>query len=133
MTDLVDKAQAAAFAQIKDGVKSKVLVETIRKTFEEEGIGLTIEMAGHGMGLTGHEPPMLTEHEDTVIKEGMVLAVEVWQFDFTGKSYRGKSSNELNLAVYGNEDLAVVTKNGGDLLPSLPKHIRSLPVRPAPR
>jgi len=62
----------------------------------------------------------------------MVLAVEVWQFDFTGASYRGSSSTDLKLTAYGNEDLVVVTKDGCDPLPSLAKHIRSLPVRPAP-
>jgi Xaa-Pro aminopeptidase len=132
MTDLVDRAQAASFSEIKPGVKTKVLVEAIKKTFEEEGVGLTIEMAGHSVGLTGHEPPMLTEHEDRELKEGMVLAVEVWQFDFTGASYRNSTSTDLKLTAYGNEDLVVVTKDGFDPLPSLPKHIRSLPVRSAP-
>jgi Xaa-Pro dipeptidase len=123
-SEAVDKAQAAAIAAIKPGVRGKTLTEIVANALKDEGIQPTIEVVGHGVGLNPHEPPMLAEDEEAPIEEGMVLAVEVWVVDWSGISVK---EGKLVPEVYGNEDLVVVTKNGCDRLPYFRKDIRSLP------
>jgi Xaa-Pro aminopeptidase len=119
----VDYAQAAAIAAIKPGVKAKQLLEVIEEALQEKGMGSTIEMAGHGVGLNMQEPPMIAEEEEDTFQEGMVLAIEVWVVDWAGAGLGGSLVPE----VYGNEDLVLVTKDGCDRFPSFRRDIRSLP------
>lgn len=126
--EAVDRAQEAAIAAIKPGVKTGHLMDVIAESLTAAGINPTIEMAGHGVGLQPQEPPMIAEEEEGVIEEGMVLAVEVWVVDWSGLSF----TEDFDLSrstpeVYGNEDLVVVTKNGVDRFPSFRKDIRTLP------
>jgi Xaa-Pro aminopeptidase len=100
-------------------------MDVIAASLRDSGIEPTIEMAGHGVGLTPQEPPMIAEEEDAVIEEGMVLAVEVWVVDWSGAGAGGGITPE----VYGNEDLVVVTKNGCDRFPAFRRDIRSLALR----
>ena len=119
----VDYAQAAAVAAIKPGVKAKQLLEVIEEALQEKGMGSTIEMAGHGVGLNMQEPPMIAEEEEDTFEAGMVLAIEVWVVDWSGAGLGGSLVPE----VYGNEDLVLVTKDGCDRFPSFRRDIRSLP------
>lgn len=129
--EAVDKAQAAAIAAIMPGIPTKFLMDVIADALRDEGIEPTIEVAGHGVGLNPHEPPMIAEEEETLIEEGMVLAVEVWVVDWSGVSMAGAGLDSSNLSpeVYGNEDLVAVTKDGCDAFPSFPKSIRCLPYK----
>jgi Xaa-Pro aminopeptidase len=129
--EAVDKAQAAAIAAIKPGIPTKALMEVIAEVLRDEGVEPTIEVAGHGVGLNPHEPPMIAEEEESLIQEGMVLAVEVWVVDWSGQSMKDAEFDPQNIVpeAYGNEDLVVVTRDGCDAFPSFPKHIRSLPYR----
>jgi len=122
----VDRAQAAAIAAIKPGVKAKHLLAVIEEALQEEGMGSTIEMAGHGAGLNTQEPPMIAEEEEDTFEEGMVLAIEVWVVDWSGVSLKGAGGSFVP-EVYGNEDMVVVTKDGCDRFPSFRRDIRSLP------
>jgi Xaa-Pro dipeptidase len=123
-SEAVDRAQAAAIAAIKPGIQTGSLMEVIANVLRDEGIEPTIEMAGHGVGLSPQEPPAIAAEEESSIEEGMVLAVEVWVVDWSGLSVKaGKLVPEL----YGNEDLVVVTKDGCDRLPYFRKDIRTLP------
>jgi hypothetical protein len=72
---------------------------------------------------------MIAEEEESLIEEGMVLAVEVWVVDWSGVSMAGAGLDASSFIpeVFGNEDLVVVTKDGCDAFPSFPKNIRSLP------
>jgi len=119
----VDYAQAAAIAAIKPGLKAKQLLEVIEQALQEKGMGSTIEMAGHGVGLNMQEPPMIAEEEEDTFEEGMVLAIEVWVVDWSGAGLGGSLVPE----VYGNEDMVVVTGDGCDRFPSFRRDIRSLP------
>lgn len=129
--EAVDKAQEAAISAIRPGIQTKVLMEIIESALKEEGIDPTIEMAGHGVGLSPHEPPMIAENEEQRVEENMVLAIEVWVVDWSGVSMADSDKNSGNMVpeVYGNEDLVLVTKNGCDRFPSFRKDIRSLPFR----
>jgi Xaa-Pro aminopeptidase len=119
----VDYAQAAAVAAIQPGVKAKQLLEVIEEALQEKGMGSTIEMAGHGVGLNMQEPPMIAEEEEDTFEAGMVLAIEVWVVDWSGAGLGGSLVPE----VYGNEDLVLVTEDGCDRFPSFRRDIRSLP------
>ena len=126
--EAVDKAQAAAIAAIKPGIQMKSLMAVIDQTLRDEGIEPTIEMAGHGVGLGPHEPPMIADEEESLVAEGMVLAVEIWVVDWSGVSIvEGMDASSFVPEVFGNEDLVVVTKDGCDAFPSFPKNIRTLP------
>jgi len=123
--EAVDQAQAAAIAAIKPGVQTKHLMDVIAGVLREKGIEPTIEVAGHGVGLSPHEPPMIAEGEEAVFEEGMVMAVEVWVVDWTG-DFSGDLTGIVP-EVYGNEDLVVVTRDGCDQLANFRKDIRTLP------
>lgn len=123
----VNRAQSEAIAAIKPGVQTKHLLEVIDSVLKEEGMGSTIEMAGHGVGLNPQEPPMIAEQEESVFEEGMVIAVEVWFVDWTGLSLKGADLSQIIPQVFGNEDYVVVTKDGCDRFPSFRRDIRSLP------
>lgn len=127
--EAVDRAQEAAIRAIKPGLPAKHLMDVIAGTLTDAGITPTIEMAGHGVGLNPQEPPMIAEEEDSVLEEGMVLAIEVWVVDWSGSSLHSAASDLSTIIpeVYGNEDLVVVTANGFDRLPSFRKDIRTLP------
>ncbi len=127
--EAVDKAQAAAIAAVKPGIPTKSLMDVINGVLRDEGIDPSIEVAGHGVGLNPHEPPMIAEEEESLIEEGMVLAIEVWAVDWSGVSIveGGLDSSSFVPEVFGNEDLVVVTKDGCDAFPSFPKNIRTLP------
>jgi Xaa-Pro aminopeptidase len=58
---------------------------------------------GHGSGLNLHEPPYLVENSDVVIKEGMVLAIEI-------PSFHGRKF--MNMP----EDGYLITKDGFEKL-----------------
>jgi len=124
-SEACDRVQAVAIAAIKPGMTVGALLDIILEACKDHGIPTSDDdMAGHGIGLSLHEPPMLSPRDDTLIEEGMVLAVEIWLVDWSGISVvQGKTVPE----VYGNEDLVVVTKNGCDQLPSFRRDIRSLP------
>ncbi len=123
-SEAVDKAQAAAMAAIKPGARAGAVTEIVANALRDEGIQPTIEVVGHGVGLSPHEPPMMAEDEESPIEGGMVLAIEVWVVDWSGISIK---EGKLVPEVFGNEDLVVVTKNGCDRLPYFRKDIRTLP------
>ena len=122
--EAVDRAQAAAIAAVKPGVPTKHLMDVIAKVLRESGIEPTIEVAGHGVGLNPHEPPMIAEEEEAVFEEGMVMAVEVWVVDWQGDFSK---LTGIVPEVYGNEDYVVVTREGCDQLADFRKDIRTLP------
>lgn len=124
---IVERGQAAAIDAIKAGVKTSDVARAVQEVFKDEGARIEIEMVGHGIGMTGHEPPVLTAREDSELREGMVLAVEVWKYDVSGFEYGDAQQASKNLGPFGNEDLVVVTRNGCDRLPAFRKDILSLP------
>jgi len=128
--DIVEAGQSAAIDAICAGVTTGTISGAVQKVFHDAGLNIEIEMVGHGVGLTGHEPPMLTAREETELQEGMVLAVEVWKYDVAGFEYGDSKQASKNLGPFGNEDLVVVTRGGCDRLPAFRKDILSLPYNP---
>ena len=108
-------------------MQTKHLMDVIAGVLRENGIEPTIEVAGHGVGMNPHEPPMIAEEEEAVFEEGMVMAVEVWVVDWAGEGLRNADFTQVVPEVYGNEDLVAVTRDGCDPLAYFRKDIRSLP------
>lgn len=123
---LIEEGQKAAISIIKPGIRPSLIIQEIQRVFAEEGDVFQFEMAGHGVGLVGHEPPMISLEEEISLQEGMVLAIEVWKYGIPGFAY-DKGEQKKNTGPYANEDLVLVTKNGHQRLPAFRKDILSLP------
>jgi Xaa-Pro aminopeptidase len=74
---LVDEAVQAATAAIRPGAPLKAVDLAARGVIERGGFGpYFVHRVGHGLGVSGHEPPSVT-HENTMpIDEGFVFSVE---------------------------------------------------------
>ncbi len=75
--ETVLKAQKAAVAAVKPGVTAKEIDMTARKIIADAGYGDYFpHRLGHGLGISVHEYPSLTETNDLVLEEGMVFTIE---------------------------------------------------------
>ena len=61
---------------IQPGVQAREVWETFVRAFERRGLEPAIRFLGHGLGLSLHEEPFIAAHSETVLEEGMVLAIE---------------------------------------------------------
>jgi Xaa-Pro aminopeptidase len=132
--EIIDAVQEAAIRAVKPGVGVSELYDTIAEALGDEGIEYPSDgMAGHCIGLTAHEPPMIARGEDGVFEEGMVVAIEVWVVDAWNEAMEAaRASGDVarttgDMGIFGSEDLVVVTRDGCDPLPTLPRDRRSLP------
>ncbi|MFH1754290.1 MAG: Xaa-Pro peptidase family protein [Candidatus Latescibacterota bacterium] len=80
----VYQGQTWALRTIRDGVKAKMIHQTITELFEKHGFPTGqidgrmqgfFHGTGHGLGLDIHEPPRIAIN-DVVLKKGMVVTVE---------------------------------------------------------
>ena len=63
---------------LKPGIRVCDFCEAVRLKAEEEGIELMLdEGLGHGVGMSEHEKPVLTVDNDEVLKEDMVIALDI--------------------------------------------------------
>ena len=75
--DAVEQAVQAALAAVQPGVVAKDVDRAARQVIEDAGYGEQFfHRTGHGLGLTGHEPPYITSTGETVLEEGMVFSIE---------------------------------------------------------
>lgn len=75
--DTVLKAQLAAIEKIKPNVTCSEIDLTARKIITDAGYGEYFpHRLGHGLGISIHEYPSLTEKNSLLLKEGMVFTVE---------------------------------------------------------
>tara|TARA_B100000315_G_C14394638_1_gene503654 strand:- start:316 stop:858 length:543 start_codon:yes stop_codon:yes gene_type:complete len=128
--EATEYGQDAALASIRDGVVAHDILKAMQEAFAEKGF--TRSFAGHGAGLTGHEPPALTNSETMVIRKGMILAIEIWIFDQEGYTRGGRinmapGEGLTNLGQFGMEEFVVVTEDGYEMLPTFPREIRTIP------
>jgi Xaa-Pro aminopeptidase len=98
----------AVLKAAKPGVKAKDLVVLADKVAREGGFELWDAFLGHGLGMDTHERPDLVV-EETKLAENMVLAIEPRVL-----------LNDRNL--FGNEDMVLVTHEGGLPLTQFPKN-----------
>jgi Xaa-Pro dipeptidase len=67
-----------AIGNIRPGVTCKQVYEIIKQSAAEKGINLIHNLVfGTGIGVSDHEPPYLSNADETELREGMVLALKL--------------------------------------------------------
>lgn len=117
---VVLKAQLAAIAQIKAGVAGHKVDQAARKVITDAGFGKKFGHGlGHGLGLYIHEGPRMGVGTKTPLQAGMIVTVEPG----------------IYLPRWGGvriEDDVLVTKNGHEVLSSVPKEFEDMVVELSP-
>lgn len=107
--ETVLKANLAAIAAVKPGVRFQDVDHAARSVIEQAGYGeYFIHRTGHGIGLSVHEPFDVSAVDEIVIEEGMCFSIEPG----------------IYIPQVGGvriEDLVLVTKEGCEVLNHNPK------------
>jgi Xaa-Pro aminopeptidase len=104
-------AQQAAIAAMKPGIMVSEVDRIARAVIEEAGMGKNFNHGlGHGIGLDIHEAPRLGKNHDRPLEPGMVVTVE------PGVYFPGWGGVRI-------EDDVLITRDGHELLSSLPRSI----------
>ena len=113
--EVVLKAQVAAMNMIRAGVKAKDVDAAAAKILKDAGHGpWMLHRTGHSIGVDLHELPGLGPLDETILQDGMILAVEPGLYPLM---YMGDIGNFLN------EDIVVVRKSGCDILTNSPRDL----------
>lgn len=111
----VERAVRAGIDAVKPGAPLSAVDTAARSVIEADGHGKYFtHRTGHGIGITGHEPPSVTHTNEMLIREGMIFSVE------PGIYLEGEFGVRL-------EEIVVVTAGGGERLSMLPREVRILP------
>ena len=74
---IVYAAQQAAIRAVKPGVRCEEIDAAARDMIASAGYGkYFMHRTGHGLGLSGHEPPYLRAGNEERLEEGMVFSIE---------------------------------------------------------
>jgi len=113
---VVFKAQLKAIEAIRPGVTGREVDGIARAVIADAGLGRYFGHGlGHGIGLDVHELPRLATTSTTVLKPGMVTTVE------PGVYIPGWGGIRI-------EDDVLVTRDGHEVLTSLPKTLEEMVV-----
>ena len=108
---VVLKAQLAAIKKIRPGAKCSDVDRAARKSIDNDGYGKYFGHGlGHGIGLNIHENPRFSPLSEDILEPGMVVTVEPGVY----------------LPEWGGiriEDDVLVTKDGHEVLTSVPKFL----------
>jgi Xaa-Pro aminopeptidase len=114
--EVVFRAQAQAIAAIRPGAPAAEVDTAARSVIAEAGFGPRFNHGiGHGFGLEIHEAPRMTGKNTAVLKPGMVLTVE------PGVYIPGWGGVRI-------EDDVLVTRDGHEVLTSVPKQLDEMVV-----
>ncbi len=106
---LVLSAQEKAFEATRPGVRAREVDRAARELIEKAGYGEFFGHGlGHGVGLEVHERPHVGKTSDDLLEEGMVFTVE------PGIYLPGVGGVRV-------EDMVLVTRDGIELLTTLPR------------
>lgn len=109
--DLVAQAQLAGISVLQEGIRGKEADAAARSIIDgSEFQGSFLHGLGHGIGLDIHEGTGLGKTEEGILKAGMVVSIEPG----------------IYLEGYGGvriEDIAVIKKEGAELLELSPKQL----------
>lgn len=109
---VVEEAVQAALAVIRPGVPAREVDAAARGVIERAGYGPHFtHRVGHGIGLSGHEPPYLTGTNPEPLEVGMAFSVE------PGIYLPGRFGVRL-------EEIVVLTERGPQVLSRLPRDVR---------
>ena len=110
-------AQTQAIAAIRPGASAHAVDAVARGIIAKAGLGGYFGHGlGHGLGLEVHEAPRLAAKSPTVLKPGMVVTVE------PGIYLPGWGGVRI-------EDDVLVTRQGHEVLTSVPKQLEEIEVR----
>ena len=108
---VVLKAQLAGIAAIRPGAVCEDVDAAARSVIEKAGYGKNFGHGlGHSLGLEIHENPRFAKGNKTVLKPGMIMTVE------PGIYFPGWGGIRI-------EDDVLVTRNGHEVLTSVPKEL----------
>jgi Xaa-Pro dipeptidase len=111
LKDAFFEAQEAILGMLRPGVTSSELLAKVGQLYENRGCLKNWSWnIGHGLALTIHEPPRIAGADQTVIREGMILAIEP-----------GLACPPFG--AFAHCDGAVVTGNGCERLSSVMKDL----------
>ncbi|WP_040790973.1 M24 family metallopeptidase [Nocardia paucivorans] len=112
--DELERAQAAAVAAVRPGIRAGEVDATARDLLTDAGLGSAfVHRTGHGIGLSVHEEPYIMAGNDLELRPGMAFSVEPGIY-FTG---------EWGARI---EDIVVVTENGHEALNLRPHELTVL-------
>jgi Xaa-Pro aminopeptidase len=108
---IVLRAQAAAIAVLRPGVRAKDVDNAARSVIAAAGYGdYFTHSIGHGIGMMVHEAPLMRANTETVLQAGMVVTIE------PGIYLPGRGGVRI-------EDDVLITPGGHEVLTSVPKDI----------
>jgi Xaa-Pro aminopeptidase len=111
---IVERAVQAAMAAAKPGATCGEVDAAARGVIEEAGYGeYFVHRTGHGLGISGHEPPWIMAGNDTRLEVGTVHSIE------PGIYLPGEFGIRL-------EDIVHITENGCERFSSLPREVRQV-------
>jgi Xaa-Pro aminopeptidase len=109
--ETVEQAVQAALAAARPGVTCSAVDRAARDVIEAAGFGAHfVHRTGHGLGLSGHEPPSLMAGEERELAAGMVFSIE------PGIYLPGEFGVRL-------EEIVVATDDGCRVLGALPRDV----------
>jgi Xaa-Pro aminopeptidase len=74
---VVETAVVAALAAARPGATCGEVDAAARRAIDAAGFDeFFVHRTGHGLGLSGHEPPYVMDGSDVVLREGMVFSIE---------------------------------------------------------
>ncbi|MDQ0174551.1 M24 family metallopeptidase [Bacillus chungangensis] len=110
--ETVLQAQEAAVNAVRPGIMAKELDLTARRIITDAGYGSYFtHRLGHGLGISVHEYPSITEENELEMQEGMVFTIEPGIY-------------VPEVAGVRIEDDIYVTKAGGEILNRFPKTLQ---------
>lgn len=112
---VVEEAVKAALTTARPGVRASEVDRAARQVIAAAGYGEHfVHRTGHGLGLSGHEPPYLTATSDLVLDQGMVFSIE------PGIYLPGRFGIRL-------EEIVAVTASGVRVFSRLPRDLLEVP------
>ncbi|MFA0412507.1 M24 family metallopeptidase [Vibrio renipiscarius] len=112
--DAVKTAQQMGVAMLRPGITASSVDRAVRQYLTQQGYGTAFcHGLGHGVGLQGHEYPILNESSQAILEVGMVLTIE------PGVYIEGLGGARV-------EDTLVMTQDGCESLTTLPRELRDI-------
>ena len=110
--EVLHRAQQAAVAAATVGTPCEDVDRVARRIIADAGYGEQfVHRTGHGIGLSGHEPPSISHTVEMPLEEGMAFSVE------PGIYLAGEFGVRL-------EDIVVVTRTGAEIFSRLSRQLR---------
>lgn len=112
---VVENAVQAGIDAVRPGATCASIDRAARKVIDAAGFGdYFVHRTGHGLGLSGHEPPWIMDGEERALEPGMVFSIEPGIY----------VPGELGVRL---EEIVQLTELGCRVLSDLPRDLRIVP------